>query len=252
MFTEEKHKEVYESYHYLTPSRTSELMTSLIKSLNKNEVSNLALSGITNTMFTFRYSGENYDRLYTAEMYASILEKAAEDANLVLEEPISTYWKYTNAVLDMPVKDSDYIFTDESVPFLSIVFKGVVPMYSDYVNFEANKNEFFLKLVETGIYPSFYLTMEDSTDLYYTNSNDLYSSKYSVYKDTVIEYYNVLKEFNQLVAGATIDAHEILADKTVKVTYSNGAVVTVDYEKESFAVAVNGSEVMSYKVGEAE
>ena len=252
LFTEETHKEVYESYHYLTPSRTSELMTSLIKSLNKNEISNLALSGITNTMFTFRYSGENYDRLYTAEMYASILEKAAEDANLVLEEPISTYWKYTNAVLDMPVKDSDYIFTDESVPFLSIVFKGVVPMYSDYVNFEANKNEFFLKLVETGIYPSFYLTMEDSTDLYYTNSNDLYSSKYSVYKDTVIEYYNILKEFNQLVAGATIDAHEILADKTVKVTYSNGAVVTVDYEKESFAVAVNGSEAMSYKVGEAE
>ena len=125
-------------------------------------------------------------------------------------------------------------------------------MYSDYVNFEANKNEFFLKLVETGIYPSFYLTMEDSTDLYYTNSNDLYSSKYSVYKYTMIEYYSVLKEFNNLVAGATIEEHEILEDETVVVTYSNGAVVTVDYENETFAVAVNGSEAMSYKAGEAE
>ena len=89
-----------------------------------------------------------------------------------------------------------FIFTDESIPFLSIVFKGIVPMYSDYVNFEANKHEFFLKLVETGIYPSFYITMQDSTELYYTNSNDLYSSQYSVYKNTMIEYYKALKEFN--------------------------------------------------------
>ena len=55
-----------------------------------------------------------------------------------------------------------------------------------------------------------------------------------------------------MVAGATIEEHEILEDETVVVTYSNGAVVTVDYENETFAVAVNGSEAMSYKAGEAE
>ncbi len=169
-----------------------------------------------------------------------------------MEEPIETYWKYTNAVLDMPVKDSDYIFTDESVPFLSIVFKGSLPMYSDYVNFEANKNEFFLKLVETGIYPSFYLTMQDPTDLYYTNSNSLYSSKYTVYRDTMIEYYKVLKEFNGLVSGATIENHVIAEDGSVTVTYSNGAIVTVDYSDSSFTVAKDGSTVMEYKAGEAE
>ncbi len=251
LYSESTYKEVYDTFHYLTPARTGELAHALTKSLQKNGISQLAISGITNTMFTFRYSGTTYDRLYTAEMYASIFDQMTENTKLALEEPIATYWKYTDAILDMPVKDSDYIFTDESVPFLSIVFKGIMPMYSDYVNFEANKHEFFLKLVETGIYPSFYLTMEDSTDLYYTNSNDLYSSKYSVYKDTMIEYYTVLKEFNSLVAGATIDTHEING-KVVVVTYSNGAVVTVDYKNKTFNVAVNGSEAMSYKAGDAE
>lgn len=252
LYSEDTYKQVYETMHFLTPERTNEVVNNLVTDMAKKDVKNLALTGITNTMFSFRYSGKNYDRFYTAEMQASLLQNISERTNLVLEEPIETYWKYTDAVIDMPVKDSDYIFTDESVPFLSIVFKGVLPMYSDYVNFEANKNEFFLKLVETGIYPSFYLTMEDSTDLYYTNSNDLYSSKYSVYKESIVEYYKVLKQFNELVAGATIDTHTIGGDGTVTVAYSNGAVVTVDYSNDSFTVAKDGSTVMDYKVGDAE
>ena len=252
LYSESTYKDVYETMHFLTPERTNEVVNNLVTDMAKKDIRNLALTGITNTMFTFRYSGKTYDRFYTAGMQASLLENIAGRTDLVLEEPIETYWKYTNAVLDMPVKDSDYIFTDESVPFLSIVFKGILPMYSDYVNFEANKNEFFLKLVETGIYPSFYLTMEDPTELYYTNSNDLYSSKYTVYRDTMIEYYKVLKQFNELVAGAVITGHAIGGDGTVTVAYSNGAIVTVDYSNSSFTVANGGSTVMEYKVGDAE
>lgn len=252
LYSESTYKDVYETMHFLTPERTNEVVNNLVTDMAKKDIRNLALTGITNTMFTFRYSGKTYDRFYTAGMQASLLENIAGRTDLVLEEPIETYWKYTNAVLDMPVKDSDYIFTDESVPFLSIVFKGILPMYSDYVNFEANKNEFFLKLVETGIYPSFYLTMEDPTELYYTNSNDLYSSKYTVYRDTMIEYYKVLKQFNELVAGAVITGHTIGGDGTVTVAYSNGAIVTVDYSNSSFTVANGGSTVMEYKVGDAE
>lgn len=252
LYAESTYKDVYDTMHFLTPERTNEVVNNLVTDMAKKDIRNLALTGITNTMFTFRYSGKTYDRFYTAGMQASLLENIAGRTDLVLEEPIETYWKYTNAVLDMPVKDSDYIFTDESVPFLSIVFKGILPMYSDYVNFEANKNEFFLKLVETGIYPSFYLTMEDPTELYYTNSNDLYSSKYTVYRDTMIEYYKVLKQFNELVAGAVITGHAINGDGTVTVSYSNGAIVTVDYSNSSFTVANGGSTVMDYKVGDAE
>lgn len=252
LYTENTYKDVYDSMRYLTAPRTNELLTNLVNSMAKKDINSLALTGITNTMFTYYYSGTIYDRLYTAEMQASWFESVKDSMDLVLEEPVSTYWKYTNAIIDMPVKDSDYIFTEESIPFLSIVMKGILPMYSDYVNFEANKNEFFLKLVETGIYPSFYLTMEDSTDLYYTNSNDLYSSQYSVYKDTIIQYYNVLKEFNGYVSGSMIAAHELKGNKVVEVTYHNGVVVTLDYKAYTFKVEKDGAELMSYKVGDAE
>ncbi|MDE7060084.1 MAG: hypothetical protein K2O71_00625, partial [Lachnospiraceae bacterium] len=64
--------------------------------------------------------------------------------------------------------------------------------------------------------------------------------------------YKVLKQFNEQVAGAMIDTHTIAEDGTVTVTYSNGAVVTVDYNHYSFTVVKGGSTVMDYKAGDAE
>ncbi|HEX3021885.1 MAG TPA: DUF5696 domain-containing protein, partial [Lachnospiraceae bacterium] len=47
-----------------------------------------------------------------------------KDMNLVLDEPFAYLWKYTDAIVDMPVTGSDYVYEDESIPFLSIVLKG--------------------------------------------------------------------------------------------------------------------------------
>ena len=87
-----------------------------------------------------------------------------------------------------------------------------MPMYSDYVNFEANKNEFFLQMVESGVYPSFYITYENSSALIYTNSCDLYSTEYSTYKDTIVEYDAQLREVAAAVENAFIVEHEKLEE----------------------------------------
>ena len=50
--------------------------------------------------------------------------------------------------MNTPMTGSRYNFVDEDIPFLAIVLKGSLPMYSNYINFEANKTEYFLKLVE--------------------------------------------------------------------------------------------------------
>ena len=132
----------------------------------------------------------------------------------------------------MPLDGSDYMYTDEEVPFLTLALKGLIPMYSGYVNFEANKKEFFLNLAETGVYPSFYLTKQNSSDLLYTNSNDLYSTQYSAYLDTIVEYDRALRDLAEKTQGAVIVNHEKLAGDVRRVTYSNGTVVYVNYSEE--------------------
>lgn len=249
-FVEETYKDVYEEFLYLTPARSNTMLNGLANSCAKKGIANLAVAGITNTLFSYSYSGTYYSRFECADSYRQTLETLSADNALVLEQPFAYLWENTDAFLDMPLYPSSYIYEDESVPFLSIVLKGVMPVYSEYVNFEANKQEFFLKLVETGTYPSFYLTMENSADLIYTNSCDIYSSQYSVYRDTILEYAEALGALNEKVQGAFITGHEIRDNKITVVTYDNGVKVYLNYGDTAAQADGCTIEAMSYKVVE--
>lgn len=241
---------VYDTFNYLLPTRSDYLLDKFADSYTKKGISNLALAGITDNLYSYSYNSVFYTRTDCMDTYTSTISDLAGKTNLVLESPFVYLWNQTNAYLDMPLGSSDYMYLDEEVPFFSIVLKGVIPMYSDYVNFEANKTEFKLQMIEAGVYPSFYLTYEDSSDLIYTNSADLYSTKYSTYRDTVVEYDAEFRALADKIEGAMIVDHEKPLTSVSKVTYDNGVVIYVNYNEQ--AVSVDGVDIdaLSYKVGE--
>ncbi len=247
-YEEETYQDVYDTLLYLTPMRSSYLLNKFAKSYTSKGVENLAVAGVSNTLFTFTYSGTKYTRFDTASMYEDAMAALDEQTSLILERPAAYLWKNTESFLDMPMYTSSYILEDESIPFLSLVLKGVMPVYSDYVNFEANKQEFFLKLVETGTYPSFYITKEDASELIYTNSSDVYSSQYDAYKSTILDYDGALKDLAAKTDGATITGHEITGCGVTIVTYSNGVTVYVNYASTAQTVDGVTIEAMSYEV----
>ncbi|MGF7143637.1 hypothetical protein HNQ56_002064 [Anaerotaenia torta] len=251
VYEERSWKYVFDTFRYLTPARSKANLERTAKSYLKKGADQIALSGITNILFTYTYKGKVYSRVDTANTYEAAVRNLDQDLSLVMEKPLSYLWKYSDAILDMPTASSNYIFTDREVPFLSIALKGIIPMYGEYVNFEANKQEYFLQLVEMGINPSFYITYEDPAKLQYTNSSDLYSSKYSVYKDTMIEYYKKLKEVAEKTKGALITEHNQYSNGVTVVGYDNGVKVYINYNPSASAL-VDGYELepMSYKVGE--
>lgn len=241
---------VYDTFYYLMPGKAQTNLQKFVESYTKKGVNNLALTGITNTLYSYSQRGTYYGRTDTKATYTDAIASIDESTDLILENPAQYLWKYTDAFLDMPMESSDYMYVNEDVPFLSIVLKGIIPMYSDYVNFEANKTEFFLQMVESGVYPSFFITKEDSSDLIYTNSSHLYSTEYTGYKNTIIAYDEELSQVAEKVAGACIEKHEKLESGVTKVTYDNGVVIYINYSAKN--VTVDGMEVeaLSYKVGE--
>ncbi|MDE6639270.1 MAG: hypothetical protein K2K63_01925 [Acetatifactor sp.] len=247
---EETHKDVYEEFMWLTPARTDYLLDKFVKSYTKSGVNSLALGGITDTLYSYNYSGTFYSRHQCAESYYNTVAKADESTDLVLQQPFAYLWDHTESFLDMPLYTSSYIFEDESVPFLSIVLKGIMPVYSEYVNFEANKEEFFLKMVETGTCPSFYITKESAANLIYTNSSDIYSSEYSVYRDDIISYSGELEAVHKKTAGASIVGHEIKGNGITVVTYDNGVKIYLNYSTEKQSADGHTLEGMSYEVVE--
>lgn len=250
VYSESTYGEVYDTFNFITPKRSKEILKDLTKSYKSDDVANVMLSGITNQIYSYSSAGKIYGRVDTAKAYDEMIGTMSKDMNLVLDEPFAYLWKYTDAIVDMPVTGSDYVYEDESIPFLSIVLKGSVPMYSDYVNFEANKQEYFLKLVEMGINPSFYITYEDPSELQNTNSANLYTSKFTVYKDNIVDYYNKLKEVNEAVQGAKITGHDRYDNNLTVVTYDNGVKIYINYGEKPINVNGMTIDAMSYKVGE--
>lgn len=234
-YEENTHKEVYSTFNYVTPARSATDLKKLTDRMIAKDVGNLCLAGITSNMFSYTYGGTNYTRYQCGNAYSELTDSIAARTDIVMEQPNAYLWKNASAFLDMPLYTSSYIIEDEFVPFLSIVLKGIMPVYSEYVNFEANKQEFFLKMIESGTYPSFYITKESSDKLIYTNSNDIYSSQYSTYADNIEEYTRQLKEVNDKVKDATITSHDIFGS-AVRVIYSNGVKIYVNYGENEVSV----------------
>jgi hypothetical protein len=249
LYQESTHQNVYDTFVYWTPQKTVENMEKLVKSFTKNGVDKVAVSNIGNTLYTYTMSDTMQTRAVTQYLYEQAIEETSESLDLMLESPIQTYWQYTNAIIDMPISDSDYIYTDQSVPFLSIALKGIMPMYGEYVNFEANEKEYFLKLVETGIYPSFYLTYENPSDLIYTNSSDVYTSQYSVYRSQILSYYEELKYINSLTGGSLIVGHEVTDSGITVVTYDNGVKIYINYSETEATTDGVKVDALSYVIG---
>ncbi len=228
-FKEETHGQVYDTFYYLMPGRSAGDLAHLTRDLLSAGIGNAAVSGITEKLFSYSSKGSYYSRTDTMDIYEDAVNAAAENCSILLETPNAYLWRYSDAMLDMPLSSSDYLYLDCEIPFLSMVFKGIVPIYSEYVNFEANKKENFLRMAETGTFPSFYVAAENSSKLIYTNSSGLYSLEYGSYRDTIVEYDKALRELAEKVDGACIIKHETSADGLVKVTYDNGVTVLVNY-----------------------
>ena len=244
--TEENTKPVYGKFYYLLPELSAENIGSLAESLKAAGIRSMAVGGINERLFSWSKKDTYHTRQEALDLYAGALSGVRERGmGLSMEAPLGYQLRYVDTYLNAPLDTSEYFVFDDEVPFLSIVFRGVLPVYGNYVNFEANKTEFFLQMVETGTYPSFYITQESTSALIYTNSNDLYSTGYASFRDTIIEYDRALRALAEVTGGSGIADHEILGDLR-RVTYENGAVVLVNYGAEAAEIDGITVEPMSY------
>ncbi len=246
-YEEEVYGNVYDIFHYLHPETSATLLTELKDAYLAQDLNGVMLSGLTHTLFSFSESSNEYDRLTTKNTYQPVVEAYSDALDLVLDQPFSYLWASTNAFMNTPVQSSNYVFTDEDIPFLSLVLKGTMPLYSEYVNFQANQDEFFLQLVEQGLNPSFLLTAESPQALINTNSSWIYSSQYDRYKETIEDYYDQLQAVHEATSGAMIDDYT-REGKLTTVTYENGTIVYVNYADQALNSGQETIEAMSYKV----
>ena len=239
---------VYDTLYYCNPTTSESAAKSLVSDMVKEGIDSIAFTGITQVLTDYYHKDKYHDTSEMAAIYRGILDSANDRLTTALKAPNAYLWQYANVLTDLPVAGSDYTYTDAEIPFLTIALSGQIPYYVEYTNFQANTNEFFLHLVEQGARPSFLLTWEDPIELQNTNSSSIYSSRYELYRDMIVEWYGELDSLYNAVGdqGMIVD-HERSGDMT-KVTWDNGAIVYLNFGDKTAEMDGVTLEKLSFKV----
>ena len=144
-------------------------------------------------------------------------------------QPNVYLWKYADEIYDMPVSNSQYLYETDSVPFLQMVLKGSIDYYAPYSNMGFYSDNCILKMIEYGMYPSFMLMAADNTELYKTPLEEYYSLNFSDWEKTLSKVYNTVNSALSAVEGSEITDYTVIKSGVVRVDYSNGTAIYVNY-----------------------
>ena len=238
---------VYDSIQYLNPQKSLEIGGNVINQMEKGKVRGISLTGFTQLMADYYHQNAYRDSTELMGLYKELAKASADALPTTLVAANAYLWPYANALSDMPAAGSDYTYTMREIPLLGIALSGKMPVYAEYVNFQANNKEFFLRMMEQGARPSFLITWEDPIELQNSNSSDIYSSRYELYRDTIIEWYQALDAVQSQVQGASIIRHDVHKDMA-RVTWDNGTVVYLNFGDKQASMDDIVLEGLSYKV----
>lgn len=220
-------------FNYLNPNSTAKIFDKQKSKFDKYGINNIAL-GLIGKNLNSAYNTDNVlSRDGTIKAYENMLSKNS-DIHYALYEPNQYLWKYTNAYLDIPMDSSNFMVETEAVPFMQIVLKGYVDFYAPVSNFYSNSTKETLKLIDYGAFPSFYLTSEDPVKFLDTDTDWLYTSQYSVWKNEIIKTYDKTNKALKEVKNAYFENREKLEEGVYKSTYSNGISVIVNYNDKEY------------------
>ena len=219
-----------------------EVLPDAIERLKEFGANNVDLQQLGDMVFS-DYNEENpLFRVQSINLYTKWLETYGNNFDDIAVYSGNSYAiPYVNAIVDMPVEMSSHIVLDEEVPFMQIVYHGLVDYYSAPVNNQDNEEFFKLRSIEYGAFMSYEITKAKTSDLRHSYYNGLYRSEYDNLRDEIVDRYNAVAQAVKPFAGLEITDHfRAIEGKDVFCTeYSDGTRVYVNYEDSAQTVSDN-------------
>lgn len=218
------------------PLTTARFAAETIGKLKELGVEGMLYSGLGEVTFNDYGSAGIRSREFTQSVYNSLLAYTRQELGSAGVFRGNAYTLGGTDYIDTLPAESSYDFMiDETVPFYPMVLHGYIPYSFGDGNLRDDESTEFLRAIEYGALPSFFLTYDDSRKLKDTNANYLYSSRFAKWEQRVVEEYGRFDQLAPVFSQRMIN-HEKLGEARYATTYENGIRVIVDYQAGSFTV----------------
>lgn len=236
---------------YAKPLKSVEWLNKQVDTFKKLDVASLTIDGISNMLLS-DYSKKGNNVQEAIKLYQDTLSQYADDYTINAVSPNAYLWKYVDRFLDTPVFSTQYIIETDNVPFLQLVLNGTMELYAPYSNFSFYTDKDVLRMIDYNVYPSFLLSNESSHYLASTNSANLYSTEYNLYRDLIVETYEKVNDSLGKVINCRWIDREVLDDGIVLNTYDNGTQILINYTENPYYFRNTTIDALSYYVFQQE
>lgn len=225
----------------LKPSVMSKNLGSFLKSYEKYGANGLSLSDLGTDLHADNSDSGGVNRSQSRQMITEMLKKAAGSYNVMVDGGNAYTYAYADHILNLPSTSSGYVQATASIPFMQMVLHGYISYAGEPINLSSETKKATLKAIENGEALYFVLAAENYQVLSDTDFADYFSVDYATWKSRIFDTYAKVNSCLSGTYSATIEKHEILASNVVKVTYSNGCSIVINYRDTAFTV--NGQTV---------
>lgn len=173
-------------------------------------------------------------KLTRTEVLDKFVESLSNTDNLYLDQANLYMLRCAQAITDMPMVNSQFMYETDTVPFLQLLLKGRTDYYAPYLNKGFYSDTAVLKMVEYGAYPSFVTMYEDNFELFNTPLENWYSLNFEDWKNIAVSVYERVDEALSAVEGSKMVEHKIIDSSVAQVKYDNGISIIVNYRVNEY------------------
>jgi hypothetical protein len=245
-------KNQFASY-IVTPVKIPEAVDSFMKGIGKLNVKNVSLSSIGDLIYS-DYSKKN--RIFRDEAGAKVqeaLKSVKEKSSRIMVNGGNAYvFPYVTNITDAPLEHSAHPLLSEGIPFYSMVLHGLIDYSAMPLNNADSREEYMLRVIENGAFPSFKGIYRESSILKESIINDIFSASYVDWIDEAASGYLKLQQLYIEIGTSAVKEHRKLQEGINAVTYENGVTIIVNHTTNTYTkegINVKAKSFAVYKGG---
>ncbi|MFS0857469.1 DUF5696 domain-containing protein [Paenibacillus taichungensis] len=228
-----------DSYYLLSAAKLPYVVSEFAGKINKLELSALSLRDLGQVLSSDYRDSRVIHRETAKNIVKEQLGKLQQEyQNMMLSSANAYAWGYTQHIVNAPSGSSRFNITDEEVPFYEMVIHGYMDYAASAMNTSGDQDlrKQLLRSLELGSAPQFQWTYEPSSKLKLTNYDSAYATDYAYWVDDAAALYKEANDVLGSLRNQPITEHERVQDGVVRVTYSGGATILVNYTADPVSI----------------
>lgn len=221
-----------ESSYLLSPAKLPPVVDGFLKDYSKLGINGLSLREMGNHLNPDYRINANLDRQKSANVISGEMSTMSKVASDILVSGGNAYsLQFAKHIVDVPLTDTKFNITDETVPFYQMVVHGYVSYAGQPFNLADTQDIRYnlLKAMEYGANVRFTWIYQDDSKVKDTLFNNLYSTQYKSWMKEATSVYEEMNTVLKDVQYERMTGHIALQEGVYATTYESGKTIVVNY-----------------------